>query len=305
MRILVTGGLGGIGRVTVARLLRHGHDVLALDRIPEAEVEQEVWEEIEGAAYRQVDMRDFEALGSHFEGMDAVVHLAALPHPSMGSEVEVIDINCRGAFNVYRAAADAGIKRVVSASSINALGYNFGITFPVGQLQYFPIDEAHPEFTTDPYSFSKQMIEQIGAKTLFATHYHELTELENLLDGVKNFNVLVREWHDQIIFLHKIAQGGTDKSYGIHVGRLAGLPREVISRAGTILGELEQGFSRELKVSELAEKASKQSVDLFDQPGQLLLKELKELQVDKITPLQAMQILTEYQQRLSIAENEG
>ena len=80
----------------------------------------------------------------------------------------------------------------------------------------------------------------VGAKTLFATHYHELTELAVTLPGVKNHNVAVREWHDQVIFLHKILPGGTDKSYGIQVGRLAGLPKAVIARAKEVLGNLEE-----------------------------------------------------------------
>ncbi len=80
----------------------------------------------------------------------------------------------------------------------------------------------------------------VGAKTLFATHYHELTELAATLPRVKNFNVAVREWHDQVIFLHKILPGGTDKSYGIQVARLAGLPKEVITRAKEVLANLEE-----------------------------------------------------------------
>ncbi len=161
MKILVTGGLGGIGRVTVARLLRHGHGVLALDRLPEADVGQDVWDVIQGADYRPADIRDFEALRPHFVGMDAVIHLAALPDPNRGTEVEIFHVNCTGSFNVYRAAADAGIRRVVSASSINALGYNYSVrSFP---LRYFPIDEAHPTFTSDPYSFSKQILEETAA----------------------------------------------------------------------------------------------------------------------------------------------
>ncbi|MCJ7549136.1 MAG: NAD(P)-dependent oxidoreductase [Anaerolineae bacterium] len=161
MKILVTGGLGGIGRVTVARLLRHGHEVLALDCLPEADVEQDVWDVVRGAEYSPVDIRDFEALRPHFAGMDAVIHLAALPDPNRGTEVEIFHVNCTGSFNVYRAAADAGIRRVVSASSINALGYNYSVrSFPI---QYFPIDEAHPTFTSDPYSFSKQVLEETAA----------------------------------------------------------------------------------------------------------------------------------------------
>ena len=84
-----------------------------------------------------------------------------------------------------------------------------------------------------------EYLHQAGAKTLFATHYHELTELVATLPRVKNYNVAVREWHDQVIFLHKILPGGTDKSYGIQVARLAGLPREVIDRAKEVLANLE------------------------------------------------------------------
>jgi NAD(P)-dependent dehydrogenase (short-subunit alcohol dehydrogenase family) len=158
MRLLVTGGVGSVGRVAVARLIRKGHTVRVLDREPEAEIEQEVLADIQGAEYRQADITDFGSLAPHFEGMDAVVHLAAIPHPAGGTEPEIWTVNCNGAFNVYRAAADAGIKRVVSASSINALGYNYGIkTFPI---EYFPMDEEHPTFTTDPYSFSKRVLEE-------------------------------------------------------------------------------------------------------------------------------------------------
>jgi len=82
---------------------------------------------------------------------------------------------------------------------------------------------------------------EVKAKTLFATHYHELTDLALTLPGVKNFNVLVREQGDRIVFLRKIVPGGTDKSYGIHVARLAGLPREVVDRAKEILLNLEEG----------------------------------------------------------------
>ena len=75
---------------------------------------------------------------------------------------------------------------------------------------------------------------------MFATHYHELTELAGKLPRVKNFNVAVREWNDQVIFLRKIVEGGTDKSYGIQVARLAGVPRSVIDRAKVILRNLEE-----------------------------------------------------------------
>jgi DNA mismatch repair protein MutS len=90
------------------------------------------------------------------------------------------------------------------------------------------------------WSIVEHLHNQSGAKTLFATHYHELTELSARLPRLKNFNVAVREWHDQIVFLRKIVEGGTDKSYGIQVARLAGVPKEVLERAKQILGNLEE-----------------------------------------------------------------
>ncbi|HEV8541974.1 MAG TPA: DNA mismatch repair protein MutS, partial [Verrucomicrobiae bacterium] len=90
------------------------------------------------------------------------------------------------------------------------------------------------------WSIAEFIHNQVGAKTLFATHYHELTELCGRLPRVKNFNVAVREWNDQIIFLRKIVPGGTDKSYGIQVARLAGVPKAVLERAREILSNLEE-----------------------------------------------------------------
>ena len=90
------------------------------------------------------------------------------------------------------------------------------------------------------WSIVEHLHNQVGAKTLFATHYHELTELAARLPRLKNFNVAVREWHEQIVFLRKIVEGATDKSYGIQVARLAGVPKGVLERAKEILGNLEE-----------------------------------------------------------------
>jgi DNA mismatch repair protein MutS len=90
------------------------------------------------------------------------------------------------------------------------------------------------------WSIVEHLHNQVGAKTLFATHYHELTELAARLPRIQNFNVAVREWNDQIVFLRKIVEGGTDKSYGIQVARLAGVPKAVLERAKQILGNLEE-----------------------------------------------------------------
>ena len=155
MKILVTGGMGEIGKPTVQWLAARGHAVRVLDlRVPEP---------IPGVDCREGDVTDLEALRAALDGIEGVVHLAAYRHPSMASNSEMFRVNALGTMNVFHAAAEAGIRRVVCASSINALGYNFGIKFPPGQLQYFPIDEAHPTFTTDAYSFSKRIIEEIGA----------------------------------------------------------------------------------------------------------------------------------------------
>ena len=90
------------------------------------------------------------------------------------------------------------------------------------------------------WSIVEHLHNSVGAKTLFATHYHELTELAQRLTRLKNYNVAVREWNDQIVFLRKIVEGGTDKSYGIQVARLAGVPKSVVERAKQILGNLEE-----------------------------------------------------------------
>lgn len=150
MHVLITGGTGTVGRLTVERLVRSGHDVrvIGLDDAMS----------IAGAEYRTCDINNYAELRQQVKGIDAIVHLAALPHPSRGSGEQIFNVNCGGTFNVYQAAAEEGIQRVVSASSINALGFNFGVV-PF-QLSYFPIDEEHPTQTTDAYSFSKRVLEE-------------------------------------------------------------------------------------------------------------------------------------------------
>ncbi|MBN2005040.1 MAG: NAD(P)-dependent oxidoreductase [Anaerolineae bacterium] len=155
MKILVTGGMGEIGRPTVQCLLAHGHKVRVLDLRVETP--------IPGAECHAGDIGDFALLCGLMHGIEGVIHLAAYRHPSMAPSQEMFRVNVGGTFNVFQAAAETGVQRVVCASSINALGYNFGVKFVSNQLRYFPIDEDHPIYTTDPYSFSKQMIEEIGA----------------------------------------------------------------------------------------------------------------------------------------------
>lgn len=150
MHVLITGGTGTVGRLTVERLVHSGHDVRVIGLDDHAD--------IAGAEYRTCDINDYAALRQQVEGIEGIVHLAALPHPSRGTAEHIFHVNCSGTFNVYQAAAEEGIKRVVSASSINALGFNFGV-IPF-EISYFPIDEEHPTQTTDAYSFSKRVLEE-------------------------------------------------------------------------------------------------------------------------------------------------
>jgi len=130
---------------------------------------------------------------------------------------------------------------------------------------------------------------ELGAKTLFATHYHELVDLAGILPRVKNFNVAVAEEGDKVIFLHKIVPGGTDRSYGIHVAQLAGLPKSVIVRAQEVLAELESHASKKGKVPR--HKASLQ-IPLFPKDS-LLADEISRLDIDSMSPLEAITKLYE------------
>jgi len=142
-----------------------------------------------------------------------------------------------------------------------------------------------------------------GAKVLFATHYHELTALAETLSRVRNFHVAVKEWNDEIIFLHKVRPGGTDRSYGIQVARLAGLPPAVIARARQILAELES--LPPATTTGAGEPAGSPpahaQLGLFPHASDPLLKELAALDVSALTPLQALNLLADWQQRLKAA----
>ncbi len=150
-----------------------------------------------------------------------------------------------------------------------------------------------------------------GAKTLFATHYHELTELSMILDGVKNYNVLVREWNDKIIFLRKITEGGSDKSYGIQVARLAGLPDEVLSRAKEVLSNLEKKEFNEVGIPTLGQKQESpdneekkpDQLQLFrEKQNDLLLQELEKIDINSTSPIKALNMLNELKKKIKQEE---
>jgi len=142
------------------------------------------------------------------------------------------------------------------------------------------------------------------AKTLFATHYHELTELALTKPRVKNFHVAVKEWNDRVIFLRKLVEGGTSRSYGIQVARLAGLPEAVLDRAKEILGNLEQGEFGEEGFPKLAASRKKKpawdsrQMALFQKPPDPLREALRKVDPDRLTPLDALSLLSEIKARM-------
>jgi DNA mismatch repair protein MutS len=139
----------------------------------------------------------------------------------------------------------------------------------------------------------------LGAKTLFATHYHELTELAMTKERVKNYNFAVREWNDEVVFLRKIMEGATNRSYGIQVARLAGLPRQVLDRAREILRNLESSELDEIGMPKIARGKGRQSpgrstqLDLFRAQEDFLRKELRLLNIENMTPIEALMKLNE------------
>jgi DNA mismatch repair protein MutS len=142
---------------------------------------------------------------------------------------------------------------------------------------------------------------QVAAKTLFATHYHELTDLALTRERVRNFNVAVKEWQEQIIFLRRIVKGGASHSYGIQVARLAGLPAAVIERAREVLhnleaGEFETGAPRLAKSKSRTEKPPQ--LGLFDRDDDPLRKRLEEIDISVLTPLEALNRLDELKKML-------
>ena len=138
-----------------------------------------------------------------------------------------------------------------------------------------------------------------GAKTLFATHYHELVELARTLPRVRAYNVAVTEDEGRVVFLRKIVPGGADKSYGIHVAQLAGIPRQVVRRAEEVLEELERTGDARTRRRAMREIVVPQAVQLtlFSAEPDPLVEELKTLPVDELTPLEALTRLYELQRK--------
>jgi DNA mismatch repair protein MutS len=144
-----------------------------------------------------------------------------------------------------------------------------------------------------------------GPRTLFATHYHELVDLALIKERIRNYNIAVKEWGDRIVFLRKIVPGGCSRSYGIQVARLAGIPEAVIGRAREILANLEKeeldmgGSPRISRQGSPTSKGSDKPVqaDLFGYPGDELIKELEQVDLDDLRPIDALNLLDDLKKR--------
>ena len=158
------------------------------------------------------------------------------------------------------------------------------------------------------WAITEHIAGRLHTRTLFATHYHELTSITLDHPTARNFNFLVKEWNDDIVFLRKVVEGGADRSYGIHVARLAGIPRAVIDRAREILGNLESqsldlndkpALARKLRRTEPDREPAAMQLDFFQNTHDEVIKMIKSVNLDSTTPLEALQLLAELRRKLS------
>jgi len=152
------------------------------------------------------------------------------------------------------------------------------------------------------WAICEHLARSVGCRALFATHYHEVTELGDLLDPVFNLNVAVREVEDQIVFLHRIIAGSADRSYGLHVAKLAGVPQDVLERANAVLNEMERTFGRESQRPVLAgvQRRRNRQLRLFEEPEETVVRELRELGAAADDPDRAVELLARWRGMLGI-----
>lgn len=156
--------------------------------------------------------------------------------------------------------------------------------------------------TYDGLAIAWAMVEHlagIGAKTMFATHYHQLNALADQIPGIANFRVAVEEFGDDIVWTHRVLPGGTDRSYGVHVARMAGVPAKVLARASEILSELEQKTQAPKAVPVGAQRLQLTLFDLEDPP---VVKELQKLDINRLTPMEALRVLDEWKKKYGVAQ---
>jgi DNA mismatch repair protein MutS len=147
------------------------------------------------------------------------------------------------------------------------------------------------------WAIAEHIASTVRSRTLFATHYHELTDLANRFKGVRNLNVAVREWEDQVVFLHRIVEGGTDRSYGIHVARLAGVPKSVLDRSRQLLSELAVHHVSLKKGLKNRKAEHDNQLPLFEDPTLEIQKAIAGLNLDNLTPLQAFELLKDWKNK--------
>ena len=152
------------------------------------------------------------------------------------------------------------------------------------------------------WAITEHLATRIGCRTLFATHYHELTELAGLLETVVNLNVAVREYQDQVVFLHRIVPGAAGRSYGLHVAKLAGIPPNVLERANAVLNELEKTFARESQRPALAavQRRRVRQLRLFEEPEETVVRELRDLERIPEQPDELRALLLRWRQLLGL-----
>ncbi len=153
------------------------------------------------------------------------------------------------------------------------------------------------------WAVAEHLHDRVGCRTFFATHYHELADLVRSLPAAANLNASVREWEDKIVFLHKIAEGPADKSYGIQVARLAGVPPEVIDRAKAVLAQLEEDHLDAEGGPKLARRAVRRTsplqLTLFAAQDHPVLDDVRASDVDHLTPLEALGLIRRWQEQLN------
>lgn len=153
--------------------------------------------------------------------------------------------------------------------------------------------------TFDGMSIARAVLEyvadkkRLGAKALFATHYHELTAMENVIEGVNNYNIAVKKHGDNITFLRRIVPGGADDSYGIQVAKLAGIPEVIISRAKDILSDLESGRTSDSEVSHIQTSEDDLQLSLINPQNNQIVEKLQKIDLNTLTPIEAMNLLYE------------
>ena len=150
------------------------------------------------------------------------------------------------------------------------------------------------------WAIAEDLHERVRCRGLFATHYHQLVDLASPDNGIVNCRVAVREWGDEIVFLHRIETGGTDRSYGLHVAKLAGIPKSVLARATTVLHELEQegdDVRESLIASRERNRVGVRQQELFAPLPDPLLEQLRAIDLDEVSARQALELLREWQQR--------